>query len=270
MKLTPLDIEQQQFKQIMRGWDPEEVRRFLQQVGDRVEELIRENTGLRDEVRRLEQQVAEFRAHEGQLRQALVSAGRMGEEIKDGARKEAELLRAEAELQAEKIVRGARDDVVRYAEQARDLRLQKARVLGELRTVVDAHRRLLDTHEMLDREDESRRAAEAEEIRRTSRLRLADAPASASGPIETGGIRRAEPSTPPADGRAGAPLSDRASGPGRAPSGRAGGLSESGLFGDGEPAPVARPTLRTSTRAGGPGSVPPGRRPPPPPGRDNA
>lgn len=183
MKLTPLDIEQQQFRQVMRGWDPEEVRRFLGQVGDRVEELIRENTTLRDELRRLEQQVGEFRAHEGQLRQALVSAGRMGDEIKESARKEADLLRAEAELQAEKIVAGARDDVVRYAEQARDLRLQKARLLGELRTVVDAHRRLLETHEALDREEEGRRAAEAEEVRRArARLRVADRAGEASAP----------------------------------------------------------------------------------------
>lgn len=261
MKLTPLDIEQQQFRQVMRGWDPEEVRRFLQQVGDRVEELIRENTGLRDEMRRLEQQLAEFRAHEGQLRQALVSAGRMGEEIKESARKEAELLRAEAEMQAEKIVAGARDDVVRYAEQARDLRLQKARALGELRTVIDAHRRLLETHEMLDREDESRRAAEAEEVRRgAGRLRLArveESPLREAGPVREAPPVREVPS------ESGRHVS-------RAPGGR---LSEAGLFGDGEVAPVPRATARSVSRppARGDGrSVPPGRRegpsmPPPPP-----
>lgn len=263
MKLTPLDIEQQQFKQIMRGWDPEEVRRFLQQVGDRVEELIRENTGLRDDVRRLEQQVAEFRSHEGQLRQALVSAGRMGEEIKESARKEAELLRAEAELQAEKIVRSARDDVVRYAEQARELRLQKARVLGELRTVVDAHRRLLDTHEMLDREDESRRAAEADEVRKAGRLRLAEAP-QVDEPAES---PLPEPGSRPLDV---SPLRTAPRSDGPAP--RDGGLSEAGLFGDGEAAPIARPTQRPVSRSvpGRPSVPPPGRRLPPPPGRSSS
>lgn len=184
MKLTPLDIEQQQFRTIFRGWDPAEVRRFLEGVGSRVEELIRENTELRDGQRRLEQQLAEFRAHEGQLRAALVSAGRMGDEIKGAAQKEAELVRAEAELQAEKIVGEAREGVVRLSEQVRDLRLQKVRLLSELRSVVDAHRRLLDTHETLDRDAESRHAA---------------------GEERRAGERRREASLPPPNGRARVP-----------------------------------------------------------------
>lgn len=223
MKLTPLDIEQQQFKQVMRGCDPEEVRRFLEQVGDRVEELLRENTALIDQNRRLETQLGEFRAHESQLREALVSAGRMGDEIKTAARKEAELLVAEAEMQAEKIVAGTRDEVVRLSEQARDLRLQKARLLGELRTVVDAHRRLLDTHETLEREDEARRKRELDQVEKARRIRQMErtqeqARSSGAHPVVDAGNgeRVVRTSSPPA-GRA-TPPSGRQHQPPRVPS----------------------------------------------------
>lgn len=152
MKITPLDVDQQQFQRVFRGCDPEEVHRFLDLVSREMEELIRENNQLKEDLRRRDQQIAEFRQHESQLREALVSAGRMTDEIKEGARKEAELITAEAELRAEKIVAAAHEKVVRLTDETNDLRLQKARLVAELRAIVEGHGRLLDTLEGLDRE----------------------------------------------------------------------------------------------------------------------
>ncbi len=152
MKITPLDIDQQQFSVVFRGSDPDEVRAFLNQVSRQLEELNRDNMRLKEEMRRLEQQVEGFREHETQLREALASAGRMTDEIKESAKKEATLIKAEAEVEAEKIVSEARNDLARYSEESRTLRLQKTRLLTELRTVMDSHRRLLETQEELDKE----------------------------------------------------------------------------------------------------------------------
>ena len=157
MKITPLDIDQQQFSVVFRGSDPDEVRAFLNQVSRELEDQNRENQRLKEEMRRLEQQVEGFREHEAQLREALASAGRMTDEIKESAKKEATLIRAEAEVEAEKIVAEARTDLARYSEESRSLRLQKTRLLTELRTVLDSHRRLLETQEELDKEAGSSR-----------------------------------------------------------------------------------------------------------------
>jgi cell division initiation protein len=152
VKITPLDVDQQQFHRVFRGCDPEEVHRFLDLVSREMEELIRENNQIKEELRRRDQQLVEYRQHETQLREALVSAGRMTDEIKESARKEAELITAEAELRAEKIIASAQERVVRLGEEANDLRLQKARLIAEVRSIVEGHARLLDTLEGLDRE----------------------------------------------------------------------------------------------------------------------
>lgn len=150
MKVTPLDVDQQQFQRVFRGCDPEEVHRFLDLVSREMEELIRENNGLKEEVRRKEAQIGEFREHEAQLREALVSAGRMTDEIKESARKEAELITAEAQLRAQRIVQEAQERSVKLSGELGDLRRQKARVVVEIRSIIESHRRLLETHEEIE------------------------------------------------------------------------------------------------------------------------
>lgn len=172
MKITPLDVDQQQFHRVFRGCDAEEVHGFLDLVSRELEELIRENNHLKEELRRRDQQISEFREHESQLREALVSANRMTGEIKQSARKEGELITAEAELRAEKIISGAQDRVVRLTDEIQELRRQKARLLSELGAIVDGHRRLLDTQAEIDREAEE--ATRAEMAPRLRRLRQHD------------------------------------------------------------------------------------------------
>ena len=40
MKITPIDISKQEFKKIMRGYDPVEVDTFLEMLGNEYENLI--------------------------------------------------------------------------------------------------------------------------------------------------------------------------------------------------------------------------------------
>ena len=132
MSITPLDVDQKQFRVVLRGYDANEVNTFLSQVSRELEEVIRENKQLEEELRRRDENLREYRENESRLREALVSAGRMTEEIKESARKEAELIRAEAELHADKIVASSRERVVQLTEQYHVLRRQKARLLADL------------------------------------------------------------------------------------------------------------------------------------------
>jgi len=168
VSITPLDVDQKQFRMVLRGYDPNEVNTFLSQVSRELEDLVRENKNLEEELRRRDEALREYRQNESRLREALVSAGRMTEEIKESARKEAELIRAEAELHADKIVASSRERVVALTEQYHVLRRQKARLLGELGGILEAHRRLVETHEELDRE-----ASRAEEARVQARRAVA-------------------------------------------------------------------------------------------------
>lgn len=161
MKITPLDVDQRQFQRVFRGCDPDEVHTFLDLVSREMEELIRENNTLKEEIRTRDGQLIEFRKNESQLREALVAAGRMTDEIKTGARKEAELILAEAELQAERILASSQERVVSLSEESQELRRQKTRLVSELRATVESHARLLDTQESIDREAAEARARRA-------------------------------------------------------------------------------------------------------------
>ena len=75
----------------------------------------------------------------------------MTEEIRENANKEAELITAQAVIDGEKIVADARTELARVSEESRSLKLQKTRLLSEIKTVVESHRRLLEAQEELDR-----------------------------------------------------------------------------------------------------------------------
>jgi len=126
------------------------VHRFLDLVSRELEELIRENAGLKEDLKRRDAQIVEFRAHEAQLREALVSAGRMSDEMRASARKEAEVVVAEAEVRAGRIEADARERSALLAAEVHELKRQRARLLGEVRAILGSHARLLDAHEALD------------------------------------------------------------------------------------------------------------------------
>ena len=97
MRITPLDIQQKQFSQRFRGFDMEEVDSFLELIREEMEELLRENANLREEARRFEKQLKEYKNIETTLKDTLIGTQQMVEEYKNTAKKDAELIKKEAE-----------------------------------------------------------------------------------------------------------------------------------------------------------------------------
>ena len=82
MRITPLDIQQMVFKSSFRGYDKEEVNRFLEELAQTVESLNRDNAISREKIVFLEQQVAELKRTETTLSNTLVSAQSLAEDVK--------------------------------------------------------------------------------------------------------------------------------------------------------------------------------------------
>lgn len=125
MKVTPLDLRQQRFQTVMRGYDRGEVTAFLTEVADDYENALRETERLRQEVTKLEAVLAEHRGQERNLRNTLLTAQKMADEIKDGATAEAERMLREAEGRADLIVQKSQariEDVQREIEGMRSKR----------------------------------------------------------------------------------------------------------------------------------------------------
>jgi cell division initiation protein len=151
MRLTPLDIQQKQFAAKFRGVDGHEVKQFLELCADEVEELVRETIALKEEIRARDTQLQETRERERALQEALVSAQRLATEMKESARKEAEIIIAEAELQGEKIIRDAHNRRTDIIGELSELKSMKASFEAEVRALVNGHLNLLETFTESDR-----------------------------------------------------------------------------------------------------------------------
>jgi cell division initiation protein len=150
MRITPLDIQQKQFSSKFRGFDMEEVDSFLELVREEMEELLRENANLREETKRLEKQMKEYKSMEGTLRDTLVGTQQMVEEYRKNASKEADLLRKEAEVHAEEITNKAQEKVVRIHEDISDLKGIRRHFKEEVIRLIQSHMSMVE----LDKERE--------------------------------------------------------------------------------------------------------------------
>src|SRR5262245_50980075 len=97
MKVTPLDLRQQRFNVVMRGYERGEVNAFLAEAADEYENAMRENERLRQELSKLEAVIKEHRSQEINLRNTLLTAQKLADDIKQGASHEAARILREAE-----------------------------------------------------------------------------------------------------------------------------------------------------------------------------
>jgi cell division initiation protein len=144
MKITPLDIQQMVFQVKLRGYDREEVNRFLEEISQTVEMLNRDNAMSRDRIESLEQQVSELKRTETTLSNTLISAQSLADDVKRSAQRDAELIVKEAELKAGELFRQAR---VELGDTQRDLAvLHKQRLLmvERMRATLNTFERMLD------------------------------------------------------------------------------------------------------------------------------
>ncbi|BCG47902.1 Cell division initiation protein DivIVA [Citrifermentans bremense] len=144
MKISPMDIQQQQFKgKMLGGLDPEDVDAFLQSVAGEMEELIRENNDLKERLNRNAQAMADMEAREVQLRETMLAAQRITEEMKANAQKEAHLIVSEAELKGERIVADAENRLLQLNNQIQELRREKVQFESGFKSLLDNYYKLL-------------------------------------------------------------------------------------------------------------------------------
>ena len=144
MKFTPLDIRQKRFETSFRGYAARDVQGFLELLAAEFEDVVKENIGLKEELKRTQVELERHLERERALQQTLVTAQRVSEDLRDAAKKEAEIVVAEAELQSEKIVHAAHQKLVQMVDDINELKRQRARFEAELRSLVSSHLKLLE------------------------------------------------------------------------------------------------------------------------------
>jgi len=148
VNISPIDIQQQQFKgKMFGGLDPEDVDAFLQLVAGELEDLIRENTELKEQARRVAANMEEMKEKEVTLRDTMLAAQRITEEMKANSQKEATLLISEAELKADTILADANRKLADLNGQIQDLRREKMQFETALKSLLDTHYKMLSLND---------------------------------------------------------------------------------------------------------------------------
>jgi cell division initiation protein len=144
MELSPLEISQREFARKWRGCDPEEVHTFQEQIAEEVTRLHQESAERANQIQRLEAQVRVHQEREDTLRNALITAQKMTEEIKANAKREADLILKEAELKGERLLEMAHRKLAQVQAEIAEFTRQRELFLAKLRGLIRTHQELLE------------------------------------------------------------------------------------------------------------------------------
>lgn len=176
MKVTPLDLRQQRFKTVMRGYDRGEVQAFLLEVADDYENALREMDKLRQDVTKLDAVLAEHRGQERNLRNTLLTAQKHADDVREHAQKEAGLIIREAEGQRDLILQKAQTRVEEVQREIDTLRHKRREVENDIESLV----KTLQSTLQFIREQDARAANDRVLLHRP---RPAELPSAAPAPV---------------------------------------------------------------------------------------
>ena len=157
MKVSPLDLRQQRFRKTIMGLDRVEVMSFLAAVAEDYEQAMRETDKLRQDVVRLEAVLDEHREHERNLKNTLMTAQRLADEIKANADVEARRIIKDAENRSDLILEKAQSRLEDIQRDIDGLKLKRRDVEVSIEATMSALRNTLEyvreQDKTADRED---------------------------------------------------------------------------------------------------------------------
>jgi cell division initiation protein len=136
MKVTPLDLRQQRFQTVMRGYDRGEVNAFLAEAAEDYENALRENERLRQELSKTEAVLDEHRSQEKNLRNTLMSAQKLADDIRENAQQESARILRDAEGRADLILQKSQSRVEEVQREIDGLRLKRKDVETSLESII--------------------------------------------------------------------------------------------------------------------------------------
>jgi cell division initiation protein len=144
MKVTPLDLRQTKLRIVMRGYDRNEVDALLNEVADDYEQALRESDRQHQELQRLEAVIAEHREHERNLRNTLLTAQRLSDEIREHAEQESRRIVEEAESRAELVFQRTQGRIEEVQREIDNLKMKRRDVETTLQSTIATLRNALE------------------------------------------------------------------------------------------------------------------------------
>jgi cell division initiation protein len=144
MNVSPLDLRNQRFRVTFRGFDRVEVAAFMAAVAEDYEEALRETDRLRQDLSRVEGVLAEHREQEKNLRNTLLTAQKLSEDIRANAGEEARRIVREAEGRASLMLERAQARVEDVQREIDGLKLKRKEGEASIESMITALRNTLD------------------------------------------------------------------------------------------------------------------------------
>ena len=149
--LTPLEIQKQTFSRALKGYHADEVRAYLHLIAEEIERLLRDVDRFSRENAMLREELDDHSQRERILKDTLLSAQKVSEDVKANARKEAELIVKDAELLSERLVNQAMSRVADLERAIQDLKVERHGARNKLQATLDTVQQMI----MLDAEQEA-------------------------------------------------------------------------------------------------------------------
>lgn len=144
MQISRIDILNRTFTRSLRGYNPEEVDAFLQGIADTLGQLTEERVALANQVTILEAQLAEHKEREATLRDTLITTQKLTDSLKATAQREAQLIIDSAHARAESLMQQGNLRLAQLEESIGETRKMKAQFEMRIRSMIEAHLKLLD------------------------------------------------------------------------------------------------------------------------------
>lgn len=149
--ISPLDIQKQTFNATFRGYSVNEVRAYLHLLAEELEHLLKQSEKFSSENTLLREEVADYKDRERMLKDTLLSAQRVSEEMRNNAEKEAEIIVKEAELRAEKMIGQAMERAGEIERAIQDLKIERKALRNKLQSTLGIFEQMV----ALDAEEEA-------------------------------------------------------------------------------------------------------------------
>lgn len=161
MSITPMDIQNKEFERSFRGYDIEDVDEFLDRIAKDLEQLIRENIELKEQISQLQEKNKNYQKLEETMHNAIVVAQETAEEVKHTAKREADLIRREAESEAKHIIEDARYRSGRILNEQEELFKQAQVFKMRFRSFIEAQLASLESEDWMEELKAEKPAREA-------------------------------------------------------------------------------------------------------------
>ncbi|MEA1912225.1 MAG: DivIVA domain-containing protein [candidate division WOR-3 bacterium] len=150
MKITPLDIRKQEFRKSFKGYDKNEVDIFLEMTAKEMENIVRANKRMEEQLRELDLKIEDYKRMEKTLQDTLTSAQKTTEEVRRNARKEADMIVQKAKIQATEIVDNAAAKVRSLRNQIIALKNQRDGFISQLKGFLSSQLKMLEEMKDID------------------------------------------------------------------------------------------------------------------------